>query len=89
MFSKPWIVKIWLIFLLLPGACGDSQSARTNSQPQQESLQGHISIWKELPIGLSKTERDNFAAFIHSEKVDKEGTWTRKKNAEQSKPMRI
>jgi maltose-binding protein MalE len=70
MFSKRWIVKIWLIFLLLLSACGDSQSARTNSQPQQESLQGHISIRKELPIGLSQAQSSNFEAFIRSQVED-------------------
>jgi maltose-binding protein MalE len=69
MFSKCWIIKIWLIFLLLLSACGDSQSARTNSQPQQ-SLQGHISIWRELPIGLSATQSSNLEAFIRRQVED-------------------
>ena len=70
MFSNHWTIKIWLIFLLLLGACGDSQSARTNNQPQQESLQGSISIWKELPIGLPATQSSNFEAFIRSQVKD-------------------
>jgi maltose-binding protein MalE len=70
MFSKRWIVKIRLIFLLLLSACGDNQSARTNSQPQQESLQGHISIWRELPIGLSASQSSKVEAIIRAQVED-------------------
>jgi maltose-binding protein MalE len=64
--TMPWTVKIGLIFLLLLGACEDSQSARTNSQPQEDSLQGNISIWRELPIGLSETQSGEFGEIIRS-----------------------
>lgn len=59
-------VKIWLIFLLLLGACGDSRGELKDTQPQQDSLQGHISLWKELPIGISETQSSEIQKIIDS-----------------------
>jgi maltose-binding protein MalE len=57
MFSSFWPAKLYLIFLLALSACGDRQNDRTkNSQPADIALQGHISIWKELPDGVSETQ---------------------------------
>jgi arabinogalactan oligomer / maltooligosaccharide transport system substrate-binding protein len=64
------VIEIWLIFLLWLSACRDKQSPRINSQPQPESLPGNISIWRELPIGLSATQSSNFEAFIRRQLKD-------------------